>query len=581
MKLTKIFLAILILFAIFTLSYSADLREYLKAEDYLKNSGEVYFRFTVDSKDQINNMLDYLFLEHIDGLDVYTYANRKGFERFLEKGLSFEILTPAGMEGPKPKMSDYSRVDMENLTIDRYPTYHGFLELMNKFQSTYPDKCKLDTIGQSVRNRLLVFAKISDNVNERENEPKFFHSSTIHGNETAGFMLTLRLMDLLLRQYRKDEQITRIVDNMEIWFAPLMNPDGTYNGGNNTVFNSKRTNANNQDLNRDYPWVPTNDGTVMPRVKAQKETVACMAFEKKHNFVLSIDNHGYFEACYYPWAIKGTPTVDQDWFKYVSNQYAAKVHSLAPNNHFTYANNGVGNWNRDMYYSAGTRPDWQYRYRHCRQVTIELSRTKILPENDFDDWWEYHRQATLDFYEEIFNGINGTVVDSITGKGLSAKVYIENVDDDSSHVYADMPHGNFYRPIIKGTYSVTFSCKDYYDKTIKNVKVENGKGTKLEVKLLNKNVSINTRLNMVCNTIRCIPFGKGIAIKTSYLKNGLKMRIIDLNGKIIYRQDINNCKNKIIWNGKNSSNIAVGAGCYIIEILTKSESLKKAFVLSR
>ena len=69
------------------------------------------------------------------------------------------------------------------------------------------------------------------------------YTSSMHGGETAGYVLMLRLIDTLLSGYGITPKITNIVKNVEIWINPLANPDGTYWGGNNTVNQAKRTSS--------------------------------------------------------------------------------------------------------------------------------------------------------------------------------------------------------------------------------------------------------------------------------------------------------------------------------------------------
>ena len=74
----------------------------------------------------------------------------------------------------------------------------------------------------------------------------------MHGDETAGFILMLRLADYLLKNYNSDTRVKTLSDNLEIWINPLANPDGTYRDGN-FIISPVRNNANGYDLNRNFP----------------------------------------------------------------------------------------------------------------------------------------------------------------------------------------------------------------------------------------------------------------------------------------------------------------------------------------
>ena len=120
---------------------------------------------------------------------------------------------------------------------DTYPSHNQYLQLINDLAANYPDICRLDTIGQSVAGRPIMVLKITDNPDVREPEPAFYYTSTIHGDETSGFILLLRLVDHICRNYGKDSLCTRLVDNIEIWLNPLANPDGTYGSNDSIIVN--------------------------------------------------------------------------------------------------------------------------------------------------------------------------------------------------------------------------------------------------------------------------------------------------------------------------------------------------------
>ena len=48
----------------------------------------------------------------------------------------------------------------------------------------------------------------------------------MHGNEVMGRQLIIYLAEYLLQNYGKDVRVTQIVDSIEIYLMPSMNPDG-------------------------------------------------------------------------------------------------------------------------------------------------------------------------------------------------------------------------------------------------------------------------------------------------------------------------------------------------------------------
>ncbi|NJM16075.1 MAG: hypothetical protein HC896_12510, partial [Bacteroidales bacterium] len=94
---------------------------------------------------------------------------------------------------------------MANYSADfffgKYPTYQQYLQLMQQAATEHPQLCNIDTIGASSQGRLILSAKISANVMQDEMEPRVFLSSTMHGNETTGYYVLLRLVFYLLERY--------------------------------------------------------------------------------------------------------------------------------------------------------------------------------------------------------------------------------------------------------------------------------------------------------------------------------------------------------------------------------------------
>ena len=168
--------------------------------EYFKENIEVYFKFEVNSPDQIRELTNIISIDNVDGSTVYAYANETEFNNFLKLNIGYEIL-PAPGKLIVPEMSSSPR---EISDWDVYPTYDAYVQMMNDFAASYPSICTLVNAGVTVQGRSILFLKISDNVNVREAEPQFMYTSTMHGDETTGFVLMLRLIDSLLTSYGTD-----------------------------------------------------------------------------------------------------------------------------------------------------------------------------------------------------------------------------------------------------------------------------------------------------------------------------------------------------------------------------------------
>lgn len=447
-------------------------------DDLYKTEGEKYFSFYFDSREQINLLTKVISIDKVTDGMAFAYANKKGFTKFLEFELPYVILPHPGDLLTNPRMSDKTDIrDIEEW--DFYPTYEGYLDIMEQFQTQYPDLCMVYSIGQSVQGRELMVARISDNVGINENEPQFLYTATMHGDETAGYILMLHLIDYLLENYGILPQVTEIVNNIDIYINPLANPDGTYAGGNNTVNGARRYNAYWIDLNRNYP--DPENGPHPDGEEWQQETLAFMQFAEDNHFSVSCNFHGGSEVFNYPWDTWSKLPADDDWWQYVGWEYVDTVHANSPAGYMTLLG-GVTN-GYAWYEVDGGRQDYMNYFHQCREVTIELSDTKLLPASQLEAHWNYNYRSFLQYLEQSTFGIRGTVKDSISGWPIEAEVYVISHEEDSSWSYSHLPNGNYHRLLSEGTYNVRFSAPGYQSKTVSFVTVTNRQATVLNVKL--------------------------------------------------------------------------------------------------
>uniref|UniRef100_A0A7V2ZKR4 T9SS type A sorting domain-containing protein n=1 Tax=Ignavibacterium album TaxID=591197 RepID=A0A7V2ZKR4_9BACT len=428
-------------------------------KEIFENKSEVYFRFEISDRNEIDVLTNIISIDNVEnGKIVYAYANISEFEEFLKLNYDFEIL-PNPSTLIVPEMSN----NIEDISAwDVYPTYDAYVNLMNQFQNNYPQICKVIDAGNTVQGRKILFVKISDNVNQREPEPQFMYTSSMHGDEITGYVLMLRLIDSLLTSYGTDARITNMLDNAEIWINPLANPDGTYRSGNSTVGGATRYNFNNYDLNRNFPD-PVNG--INPN--QQIEVTRFRTLQEANNFALIANFHGGTEVVNYPWdtwANTGTNSrihADQTWYQYISHLYADTCQAYSPAGYMSGYDDGTTNGG-DWYVIHGGRQDYTNWYRHGREVTIEISTTKLPPASQLPSFWEYNKRSFLNYIEHIFYGIKGIVTDTV-GNPLRAKITIISHDYDSSEVYSDAATGFYSRMIQPGYYTLKLQAPGYYD----------------------------------------------------------------------------------------------------------------------
>ncbi len=190
-----------------------------------------------------------------------------------------------------------------------------------------PDLVHEVSIGKTLEGRDIPALRISDRAAQDEDEPEVLLMAGIHPREQPPQVLLLRLVDEILASYGKDDRLTRLVDEREIWVIPVFNVDGKVHDmkhGNGTDRGAawrknRRRNPDGTfgvDLNRQWPvrWGASTDlrdkpqTTLAPRSDyfvgwgpmEEPEPRALDAFFRAREFRAFVDLHSPFKAIFLP-----------------------------------------------------------------------------------------------------------------------------------------------------------------------------------------------------------------------------------------------------------------------------------------
>jgi Zinc carboxypeptidase/Carboxypeptidase regulatory-like domain/Dockerin type I domain len=372
--------------------------------------------------------------------------------------------------------------------LGSYHDYAGVTAMLQGYAAAYPAICRLSSLGQSVQGRELWVLLITDNPDVEEEEPEFKYVSTMHGNEPVGTEMCLYLIDHLLSNYDVESRITDLVDGTSISIVPLMNPDGLELGS--------RYNAHIVDLNRAFPAYPGDytgtmyDGEALHDDGREPEIAHVMNWTAQNSFVLSANLHTGALLVNYPYDDDGVPsgtdapTPDDLLFEDISRRYS--IHNLPMWNSPSFPDgisNGVA-W----YVAVGGMQDWHYRYAACNEVTIELSNIKTPAASTLSTLWDDNQESMLSYLESVHIGVRGVVTSAVTGLPLWAKVSVQGNTQD---VFTDPDLGDYYRMLLPGTYTLTFSASGHAPTTVSDITVIDGVLTIQDVVLGTYDADVN------------------------------------------------------------------------------------------
>lgn len=249
-----------------------------------------------------------------------------------------------------------------------YLTYTEFIAEIDDMAAQYPNlitaKAPISTF-QTHQGRDIYWMRISDNPNTDETEPEILYTAIHHAREPGSLMQLVYYMWYLLENYGTDPEVTYLVDNTEMYFVPMINPDGyirneiTDPNGGGMHRKNMRDNSDGSfgvDLNRNYSYQFGFSGTsnntsadnyLGPFAFSEPETQAIKWFAENRNFEIAMNYHTYGNLLLHPFGYDYIQTADHTQFQEWSG--------------WMVRNNGFSNiLSANLYPAAGDSDDWMY-----------------------------------------------------------------------------------------------------------------------------------------------------------------------------------------------------------------------------
>jgi hypothetical protein len=338
---------------------------------YYSVNGKSVVRFYLDETSKRE------FLTSSSHLDIAsvgdTYADvvldeeeRKSYE---SKGFNMEII-PTGY--------------VDDFNLSAYHSYDEMVAELYLLQDTYPSLARVYDLGDSIQGRDILAIKISDNVDTDEEETEILVQANHHARELMTVEVPLFMANYLLENYDKTV-IKNVVDNHELWFIPMANPDGHVIV--ETTDSSWRKNARDNngdgsidysdgvDLNRNYGYTwgyddmgsspyPSDSSYRGTSEFSEPETQAIRDFVLGRFFSYALDYHASGGYILYPWGHLYEPTPDDAVFESMANGF---------NTFLNYKSDQVGQIYEVIYPSNGDSIDWFYGNKSILAFGFELN----------------------------------------------------------------------------------------------------------------------------------------------------------------------------------------------------------------
>ncbi len=403
------------------------------------------------------------------------------------------------------------------------PVYHTYAEILQEVDSmaeAYPELVMVDTIGYSQQwHQPIIAVKLSDNAHQAEREPSVLFDGVHHAEEVLGAEIIMATMWRLLDGYQAgNDTFTRYLDSLQIWFLPVLNPDG-HNIVTSVIDTGWRKNANDNngngafdtdydgvDLNRNYGFhwydaverADTTPSAYFYKGTApfsESETKAMAKFCRREKFVVAINYHSpsysLGEKIYYTWhwPDHNPPfPVDFNLIRHIATSMAFQIPTDDSSATYT------------AVYGDARMPNarnWMYSTYGIISLTPEVcSRRVQIPPQEVPIVIEHNQRGIWWLLDRVLStSIGVTVLDSITRKPLLADVRVLEIDTFDVfplHRETDPRTGAHFRLMDQpDTYTLKISAPGYFPKTV-SVEVQQGRRTDVTVYLAPRKVKTVT-----------------------------------------------------------------------------------------
>jgi len=376
----------------------------------------------------------------------------------------------AGLDVPQGYPTLAEVIDSLNATAAAYPQIARVIDLQSEFGAPMTHE-----------GRRIHAIKISDNVNQTEDEPTFLLVSEHHAREIVTPVLALGAIDRLTSGYGSDPAITSVVDENEIYIIPCHNPDGyEYVFNVNMLWRKNRRNNGGGDfgvdLNRNYPqgWSascsgsgnPGSDTYKGPGPGSEPETQALMEMSEALRFAKVLDYHSFGRETLHGYSCSSHP-LEQFWQN--EAQAISQAHGYGGDNRPPSAEGESYQW---IFANFGT-------HAFLTETHTEFQPPFTSAESEEALTWP----GVLHLLQRPVSVI-GNVTDGLSGSPLEAAISVVGMNLQNGETNTSGgPFGRYQVTLPIGPYTLEFSAPGYQTQT-RTVNVTASSSQRLDIELV-------------------------------------------------------------------------------------------------
>ncbi|MFA5137896.1 MAG: M14 family metallopeptidase [Elusimicrobiota bacterium] len=265
--------------------------------------------------------------------------------------------------------------------------YHNVQETDEAIQKIVSDNsgfASMGSAGRSWQGRDLTVLRLNTSPNGPP-KPGALFMGAHHAREHLTTEVVLGIADYLI-QNKNDPAVASILGSRDLYFWPVVNPDGKEHDVASGSYDWHRKNMRDNgdgtfgvDPNRNYGWgwnttgastYPGSDTYQGPEAFSEPETRAVRDFLRSHpNITVIVSYHSYGKKILYPWSYSYDPIPDPKAlaaFKAIGDRMG-KLSGY------------TSMQSSDMYASGGDTCDWAWGELKMYCITVELSGNGFYP----------------------------------------------------------------------------------------------------------------------------------------------------------------------------------------------------------